>query len=317
MKEILITGSEGFVGQHLRTEMENAGYDVSGTTLNSDQADQEKKIFACDVTDYASLKELIEKLVPDFIIHLAAISAPARSFKEPQKTLEVNTIGTLNLLEAVKSVPNYSPRILIVGTSEEYGFVPEEHMPVTETEAFNPASPYSVSKLAAYHLSKIYYRCYGQDIIYVSAFNHTGYGQGLGFLTSEVAMQIAKIEKGLQEPIVYTGNVDSERDYTDVKDIVRAYRLLLEKGRSGERYNVCSGRSVSIKEVVEKLISISDIKIDHKVDPQRNRPSEMRILRGSHEKITNDVGWNPEITLDETLADLLKYYREINEQKMD
>jgi len=309
MKRALITGSEGFVGGHLLKELLENGYEVFGTTLKA-TPDTGSNIYVCDITNEEQIKTLLDELKPDSIFHLAAVASPAVSFKQPKFTFEVNTLGTMNILEAIRLIPDYNPRILIVGTSEEYGFVTPDQMPVTEATTFNPVSPYSVSKLATYYFSNVHVRSYKTDIVYAASFNHTGPGQLPGFISPDVAKQIVAIERGEQEPILYTGNLDAERDMSDVRDVVRAYRLIVENGKTGERYNVCSGKSIKVKKIVNHLIKLSNKKIKHKIDPARNRPSDMPILLGSHKKLTKETGWKPQISLKKTLEDLLNWYRE-------
>ncbi len=309
MKRVLITGSEGFVGTHLWTELEKNGYEVFGTALQNNFPKGNEKIIQCDITDEQSTSSLLSSLQPDYIVHLAAISSPAMSFKIPRKTLEVNALGTLNLLEVVRSISSFRPRILVVGTSDEYGPVKANQLPVTEASALNPVNPYSISKVAGYFLSKMYSHSYHMNIIYACAFNHTGPGQLQGFLASDVALQIVNIERGIQSNPLLTGNLDTQRDISDVRDVVRAYRLLLEKGISGEKYNICSGRSTPVLNVVEILTGLSSIKIERQIDPLKNRPSDMPIMYGSHQKITGLTGWIPTIPLEQTLKDLLEWYR--------
>lgn len=309
MKRALITGSEGFAGGHLWGELEKNGYEVFGTTLQFRDTDIKKKVFQCDITVKEDLKKVIGHLLPDYIFNMASQAAPSLSFKKPQLTFLVNTIGTANLLDAVREIPDYHPRILLAGSSDEYGIVSEKDMPVTEEQVLNPQNPYSISKVAAYYLMKVYVKSYQMNIIYASSFNNTGPGQLPGFLAPDVADQIIKIENGKQEPVLLTGNVDTFRDYTDVRDVVRAYRLMLEKGVSGERYNICSGKSISTEKIVETLIKNSTVKINHKVDPLRNRPSDMPAIKGSYQKLQKLTGWEPQLPLEQTLKDLLDWYR--------
>jgi len=198
----------------------------------------------------------------------------------------------------------------MIGTSEEHGFVPPELLPITEETPLNPINPYSISKTANWYIAKEYVRSFHFDIVYVTPFNHTGPGQMPGFLAPDVASQIVDIEKGIKEPVLMTGDLSSKRDISDVRDVVRAYRLLMEKGNSGERYIISSGKSISVDEIVKKLISFSKTKIEHRIDPTRARPSEVPDLYGSSKKLTNLTGWQPEISLDQTLQDLLNWYRE-------
>ncbi len=310
MKRALITGCEGFAGTHLWGELEKNGYEVFGTTLKEPGRGQEKTVYHADVTVKEDLKEIINNLLPDYIFNLAAQAAPSVSFKYPRLTIAVNTIGVANLLEVIREIPKYRPRLLLIGTSEEYGIIDAKDLPVTEDHPLNPISPYSVSKLATYHLCKIYSRAYDMDIVYASTFNNTGPGQLPGFLAPDVAEQIVKIERGKQKPLVLTGSLETYRDYTDVRDVVKAYRLLAEKGKNGERYNICSGECVSTKSVVETLIGFSTLNINHQVDPLRNRPSDLPVIKGSFEKIHKATGWKPEIPIEVSLKDLLESFRD-------
>lgn len=309
MKTILITGSEGFAGQHLWKELVENGYKVYGTALNIPEGGLPKNVFQCDIENESQIKSLIKKLKPDAIVHLAGQPKPGLSFFIPQKTFQVNTIGTLNLLEAIRSIEEYHPRILLIGTSEEHGVVPIDELPITEETPFNPINPYAISKLANWLLAKEYYRSFNFNILYASPFTHTGPGQGKGFISPDTASQIVDIEEGKHKPVIYTGDLTSRRDISDVRDVVRAYRLLLEKGRIGERYIISSGLSHKVEDIVDTLISMSKVKIIRKIDPSLTRPTDIPDLVGSHDKITRDTGWEPEIPLEKTLQDLLDWYR--------
>jgi len=309
MKEVLITGSEGFAGQHLWKELKNNEYHVSGTTLNAPEAGLPENVYVCDIQKQDDLFKLISEIKPEAIFHLAAQPKPGLSFNIPQKTFEINTIGTMNLLESVRAIPNYHPRIIMIGTSEEHGVIPSEKLPITEETPLNPINPYSISKTANWFLAREYVQSFNFDIVYATPFNHTGPGQSLGFIAPDIASQIVEIEKGMKEPVLLTGDLSSKRDISDVRDVVRAYRLLMEKGKTGERYIICSGKSVPMSEIVSKLISLSKVTVDHKIDPTRFRPSDIPDLYGSHEKLTQTTGWLPEIPLENTLQDLLDWYR--------
>lgn len=309
MKEVLITGSEGFVGGHLWSELKNNGYDVSGTTLNKPETGLPENVYVCDIQKQDEIRELIQKIKPSFIVHLAGQPKPGLSFNIPQKTFEINTIGTINLLEAIREIPDYRPRIILAGTSEEHGIVSPENLPITEETPLNPINPYAISKAANWFLAREYVRSFNFDIVYATPFTHTGPGQMPGFLSPDIASQIVEIEKGDKEPILFTGDLSSKRDISDVRDIVRAYRLLLEKGVSGERYIISAGKSLPVEDIVAKLVSMSKVKIELKIDPSRNRPSDIPDLYGSHEKLTQATGWEPEIPLEKTLKDLLDWYR--------
>ncbi len=307
MKKVLITGSEGFVGKHLWKELSENGYQVYGTQLKADVQDDSH--FVCDITKPEDLNKLVADLLPDAIIHLAAWSNPGSSFVYPQKTFEVNTLGTINLLEAVRAQSNYRPRILIIGSSAEFGIVSPQNLPITEDTPLSANSPYGISKIANWFVSLQYVTSYGFDIIYPTPFNHTGPGQGLGFLSTDIASQIVKMERGEQELVLKTGDLSPLRDMLDVRDVVRAYRLLLEKGETGQRYVICTGRSIPVSAVVDQLVALSTMKITKVTDPSKIRPSDMPEQRGNPQKIFNQTGWQPEIPLEKTLSDLLDWYR--------
>lgn len=308
MKTVLITGSEGFVGHHLWRELADNGYAVFGTDLQVKTGDA--KLFSCDVTEYGEIKKIIASLKPDVIIHLAAWSNPGTSFAHPQKTFEVNAIGTINLLEAVRTLENYHPRILVIGSSAEFGVVAKDKPPITEATPLSANSPYGVSKIASWFVVCQYVASYNLDIVYPTPFNHTGPGQGLGFLATDISSQIVKIENGEQKPVIKTGDLTARRDMLDVRDVVRAYRLLLEKGETGERYLICTGKSTPVKEIVDTLLSFSVVKISKEIDRDKIRPSDIPDQRGNHDKISQKTSWKPEIPLEQTLHDLLDWYRE-------
>lgn len=310
MKTVLITGSEGFVGQHLWHELETNGYRVIGTSLNPVVANDDRQVITCNILDNDQLKETIASIKADVVFHLAAQAKTGASFDRPQETININTVGTLNLLESVRNVGgDYRPRIFIIGTAEEYGHAEEKDLPIIESSSFRPLNPYAVSKLSNWFLSQIYVKSFGFDIIYPTPFNHTGPGQLPGFLAPDISSQISEIEKSGAEGVLVTGNLDAARDITDVRDVVKAYRLLIDTGISGERYIVCSGKAVPVVEVVNKLISLSKVKINHTIDPKKIRPTDNPILYGSFQKLNQATGWTPEIPLDKTLSDLLDWYR--------
>lgn len=308
-KKVLITGSEGFAGQHLINELINSGYEVYGTTFTPSNNQNKIKIFTCNIESQTELFTIINSIKPDAIIHLAGQPKPGLSFNIPQKTFQVNTIGTINLLEAIRSISDYHPRILMIGTSEEHGIVSRGALPITENTPLNPINPYAISKTANWFLTKQYVKSFNFDIVYATPFTHTGPGQSLGFLSPDVASQIVEIERGVKEPVIETGDLSSKRDIGDVRDVVRAYRLLLEKGKTGERYIISTGKSIPVSEIVEKLISMSKVKIELKIDNTRTRPTDIPDLIGSHDKLTELTGWQPEIPLEKTLEDLLNWYR--------
>jgi len=310
MKEVLITGSEGFVGQHLWKELELNGFKVSGTTLHSPKDGLPKNVFECDIENQEQISSLISKKRPEVIVHLAGWSNPGTSFSNPQKTIEVNVLGTVNLLEAIRKIDGYRPRVLGIGSAAEYGTVSLDNLPITEDTMLNPISPYGVSKVSAWYVYHQYFCSYKMDIIYATPFNHTGPGQLPGFLAPDIASQIVEVEKNIKDPVIITGDLSTKRDMLDVRDVVKAYRLLIEKGISGNRYLISSGNSISVSKVVDTLISFSKEKIIHKIDQNKIRPSDIVDQFGDSSKINKLTGWKPEIPLDKTLLDLLNWYRE-------
>ncbi|MDE5835254.1 MAG: GDP-mannose 4,6-dehydratase, partial [Ruminococcus sp.] len=272
--KVLIIGAGGFVGNYLIKELNNYGCEVHATYLPSENINQECFCHFLDVLKKDDVKKLTDELKPDVIYHLAAQSSVAVSWKKPQLTAEINIIGSINVME---SLPD-NTRLILIGSGEEYGFIRENACPIKETENLNPANIYAVSKVCAEMIGRIYHRAYNKDIITVRAFNHSGAGQAETFVISDFCKQIAEIEKGLKSPEICTGNLSAKRDFTDVRDIVRAYRLLGEKGVSGKTYNVGRGKAVSIEHILNTAIGLSAIPITHRLDPQRLRASDIPII---------------------------------------
>ncbi len=314
--KVLITGITGFVGSHLADFLlEKGDIEVYGIerwrsrTENIEHIKDRITLMGCDIRDASSVKKLIEKIKPDKIFHLAAQSFVPTSWHAPQETLTTNIIGELNVFEAVREL-GINPVIQIAGSSEEYGLVEENELPVKESNPLRPLSPYAVSKVGQDLLGYQYYKSYGLNIIRTRGFNHSGPRRGEVFVCSDFAKQIAKIEKKKQEPIIYVGNLEAIRDFTDVRDMVKAYWLATEKGKPGEVYNICSGKGYRIKEVLDILLSITKEKIKIKRDPKRMRPSDVPVLIGDNTKFRKVTGWKPEIPFEKTLEDLLNYWRE-------
>lgn len=248
------------------------------------------------------------KSKPDYIFHLAAQSFVPMSWRAPTDTMETNLIGTIHLFEAVRKL-KISPKIQFAGSSEEYGFVYPDELPIKEENPLRPLSPYGVSKLAADKLSYQYCISYGLHIVVTRGFNHIGPRRGDVFVTSNFAKQIAEIEKG-KEPVIHVGNLEASRDFTDVRDMVRAYLLALEKCQPAEPYNICSGKTIRIKDVLDMLLSMTDKQIEIRQDPDRMRPSDVDVLQGDCSKFKKQTGWKQTIPFEKTLEDLLDYWRE-------
>ena len=318
MEKVLITGITGFVGSHLaELLLSRKDYEVYGTirhnrspTVNIDHIMDKIRLESCDLTDASSIDRVVREVRPDYIFHLAAQSYVPYSWKNPNQTLTNNSSSTLNLFEAVIKA-KIDPVIQIAGSSEEYGMVYENEVPIKETNTLRPMSPYGVSKVTQDKLALQYFMSYKLKTIVTRAFNHTGPRRGDVFATSSFAKQIALIEKGKQEKIVH-GNLEAKRDFTDVRDMVKAYELAVLKCDSGEEYNICSGYegTFSIRIVLEKLIRLSKAEFKTEQDPERMRPSDVSILHGDCSKFKEKTGWKPEIPFDKTLEDLLNYWRE-------
>lgn len=262
-----------------------------------------------DITDAFSMKRVIAAVKPDRIFHLAAQSYVPGSWNAPAETLHRNIIGQVNLLEAVREA-EIDPLIHIAGSSEEYGDVLPEELPVKETNPLRPLSPYGVSKVAQEMLAYQYFRSYGLKTIVTRGFNHEGPRRGEVFVTSNMAKQIAEIEKGLKPPIIYAGDLSSKRDWSDVRDFVRAYWLVMEKGVPGEVYNIGSGVAREVREMLDILLGMTDANIEVRVDPTRLRPSDVKVLVADVTKFRKLTGWQPQIPFEQTLNDLLNYWRE-------
>lgn len=314
-KKALITGITGFVGSHMAELLLKEGIEVYGNsrwrskTENIEHIKDKIKLEEADLLDAHSLYTMVDKIKPDYIFHLAAQSFVQSSWSSPTQTLEVNIIGTAHLFEAVRKT-GLPIAIQIACSSEEYGKVLPDEIPIKESNPLRPLSPYAVSKLAMDYLGYQYYESYGLRIIRTRGFNHTGPRRGEVFAESNFAKQIALIEKGKKEPVVYVGNLEAQRDYTDVRDMVRAYLIAVEKCESGEVYNICSGTTWKIRKVLDFLISRAKVKVEVKNDPARMRPSDVEILLGDNSKFVKQTGWHPEIPFEKTLDDLLNYWRE-------
>ena len=256
----LIIGAAGFVGGYLISELSERGFEVSATKLPFETLSIESapkcRVFDLDVTDASATNKLITELRPDRIFHLAAQSSVKASWEKPELTLKVNVIGALNVLEACRALKETgaSPRVLMIGSAEEYGKVAPEECPIREDRTPTPKNIYALSKMTQNHLGNIYSEAYGLDIINVRAFNHTGPMQSATFVVADFCAQVARIEAGLQAPIISVGNLDAMRDFTDVRDIVRAYTMLSDNGKAGETYNVGSGKATCISDVLELII---------------------------------------------------------------
>lgn len=316
MKKAMVTGITGFVGSHLAEYLLTQDIEVHGTVRwrsnmeNIEHIRDRIHLIEADLRDAYSIQRAIEEVKPDYIFHLAAQSFVATSWHAPVETLDTNIRGCANLLEVVRR-SGCDPVIHIAGSSEEYGLAQPHEIPLKETNPLRPMSPYGVSKVAQDLLARQYHLSYGLRTVVTRGFNHTGPRRGEVFATSNFAKQIAEIERGIKGPVIYVGNLDAQRDFSDVRDIVRAYWLAVNKCQWGEVYNICSEKARTIRSILELLISMSPLSgsVEVKADPDRMRPSDVPILLGDCSKFKTQTAWKPEIPFEQTMEDLLNYWR--------
>lgn len=308
--KVIIIGAAGFVGKYLVKQLEHDyGCSVIITKMEHESfLIPGIKTYDLDVLNREAVYALLEKEKPDYIVHLAAQSSVALAWKEPKLTIEVNVIGCVNVLDAVRKV-GYSPRILLVGSGEEYGHAAAKQVPITEEAVLAPGNIYAATKACQNMIGKIYADAYQMEVMMVRAFNHIGPGQTERFVVSDFCKQVAEIEAGKKEPVMYVGNLSAKRDFTDVRDIVRAYSLLLKKGVRGEIYNVGSGKAVAIQDLLDKILELSDSNIRVETDVARLRPVDVPVIEADIEKIKQATGWKPEISLEDTLREVLAEWR--------
>ena len=317
MTKLLITGIAGFAGSHLAEYLlkENLG-EVHGLirTYNANQDNikgimDQITLHECDLSDAYSTTEVIKKVEPDYVFHLAAQAFVPKSWHAPQETISSNITGTVNLLEAIRKA-DIDPKIQFAGTSEEYGLVQPEETPITEENELRPMSPYGVSKVSMDHFGCQYHISYGLKVVVTRGFNHTGPRRGHVYVCSDWSKQIAEIEAGKRKPVMFTGNLEAKRDFTDVRNMVRGYYLAADKGKPGERYNIGSGKAYAMKEIQQMLFKMTDVEIENSPDPGRMRPSDVPLLLADYSKMKEATGWEPKIPFEQTLEELLNYWRE-------
>lgn len=306
----LIIGGAGFVGSylidHLRDECK---WSISVTKMQHENVNIKGiDIFDLNILVKDDISKLLKDIEPDYIFHLAAQSSVALSWKNPGLTIDVNIKGAVNLLDAVREL-DYRPRILLIGSGEEYGHINSDETPIREINATRPGNIYAATKVAQNLIGKIYSDAYQMDIVMVRAFNHIGPNQAPIFVVADFCKQVVEIEKGLKAPVIKVGNLSAMRDFTDVRDVVKAYALLMKKGKAGETYNVGSGKAVTINEILRMILSMSDVQISVEVDESKLRPVDVPIIEADVSKITNTIGWSKKIKLEETIADTLNYWR--------
>ncbi len=316
MKRVLITGINGFAGSHLANylvknnlaEVHGTIYGKTASIENIAGIKDKIKISECDITDSFSVENSIKESSPEIIFHLAAQAFVPESIKNPKETINTNIFGTLNVFEAVRK-NNLNATIHVASSGEVYGSAPEKELPLRETNALRPLNPYAVSKAAVDLFAFQYFKMYGLKTIITRAFNHAGPWQSDQFVVSNWAKQIAMIEKEKQEPIIKTGDQRNARDFTDVRDVVRAYWLVSNKGKTGEIYNVCSGKTITLKQLMAIFLKQAKKKIKVEVDASKIREQDIRPVRASYAKLKSVTEWKPEIPLQKTVADTLDYWR--------
>ena len=302
-RKALIIGCNGFVGRYLYAELESNGYDVWGADLKS----TDNRILALNLLNPDDVRNALLQVQPDRIFHLAGQADVKKSWEQPQSTFEINVIGTLNLLEAVRKV-GLAARILLVGSSDQYGTLGALGNDITESVPCHPRTPYAVSKMTQEAIGVLYAKAYQMHICMTRSFNHAGAGQKEGFMIPDFATGIVKVERS-EANCVKVGNLDAKRDFTHVKDVVRAYRLISEMGGLGEIYNVGSGRTYSAREILERLCTMTQCQIRIEQDPKKMRPSDTPVICCDYRKLTKDTGWKPEIGIDEILEEVMNEKR--------
>ncbi|HTK31077.1 MAG TPA: GDP-mannose 4,6-dehydratase [Candidatus Saccharimonadaceae bacterium] len=315
MRRVLVTGVTGFAGSHLvdymltRNDCQIFGIQRwRSRTENIEHFADKITLLECDLRDATSTRDTLEKVRPDWIFHLAAQSFVPTSWSAPTESLTTNILGQVNVFEAVRKI-GLQCRIQLACSSEEYGMVFPDEVPIKETNPLRPLSPYAVSKVTQDMLGYQYWMSFKVDSVRTRGFNHEGPRRGPVFVASDFAKQIADIEKGRKAPVLSVGNLEAKRDFTDVRDMVKAYWLALEKCEPGEVYNICSGTAWSIQKVLDHLLSLTKQKIEVRQDPARLRPSDVPILLGDNSKFVKATGWKPTIPFEKTLADMLEHWR--------
>jgi GDP-4-dehydro-6-deoxy-D-mannose reductase len=307
---VLVTGSTGFVGGHLVEQLtREPGLEVFSLDRRLEAVPPGvAHSWAADLGDGLAVREAVAEARPDAVVHLAAQSSPQRSWQHPSDTFRVNVGGLLNVLESLRGL-ELRPRVVVVGSSEEYGRITPADLPLREDAPLRPLTPYASSKVAQGVLALQYTLSAAIPTLRTRTFHHTGPRRGESFAESSFARQIAEIEAGLRPPVLQVGNLDAVRDFTDVRDVARAYRLLLDRGTPGEVYNVCSGVGVRIRDILGHLLALSRVEIEVRVDPARLRASDVPAVVGDPTRLREATGWVPEHSLRDTLAGLLDDWR--------
>lgn len=315
---ILITGFSGFVSKHFLALLNEKEPGSTVLGIDKKSPDFEFDLFPAisisfeniDLLDRITTDKILDKFQPEYVLHLASVSSVAQSWHTPVESFVNNTNIFLNLVEQLR-IKNNKCRILSVGSSEEFGEVTEAELPLTEEHPLKPLSPYAVARVSQEMLSKIYADGFSLDIIMTRSFNHIGPGQKEIFVISSFAKQLVQLAKKKEtDNILTTGNLTVIRDFVDVRDVVRAYYLLLKNGKSGEVYNICSGNGIILKEIVSKMSELLNLSVETKVNPSLVRPNENKKVIGSYQKIKRELGWEPEIPIEKSLKDIINYWQQ-------
>jgi len=310
-----VTGAEGFAGSHLAELLISEGFETSGVYYSEQSVEPVKdilstaKLVQCDVRDRDKLGRILSDAAPDIVFHLAALASVPQNERNRALSIETNVVGSCNLLDAVRDAAPEA-RTIMISSSEVYGKVTPEQLPLGEDADVRPANFYGVTKASLEMLSRLYATRYGMDIVILRPFNHIGPRQGTAFVCADFASQIAKIERRLMPPLMNVGDLTVERDFTDVRDMVKGYLLAARKARAGETYALCSGTAHRIQEVLDTLLRHAEVPIDVHQDPAKLRPSEIPVLVGNSEKFRQATGWLPKIPFDTTVRDTLDYWRQ-------
>lgn len=309
MKKGLVIGAAGFVGNYLIDEMHANGMEAYATKLPHEKFENPNAtVYDLDIMDKEAIVTLLFEVRPDYIFHLAAQSSVGLAWKNPGLTIDVNIKGSINVMDAIREL-FYKPRVLLIGSGEEYGHIRPGETPIKEDNLLRPGNIYAATKACQNMIGNIYSKAYDLELMMVRAFNHIGPGQAPLFVVSDFCKQVVEIEKGLREPVMMVGNLAAKRDFTDVRDVVKAYVKLVQAGVPGETYNVGSGNAKEIREILDMIISMSDKEIKVEIDPNKIRPVDVPIIEADITKINEITGWTPEIPLEQTIRETLDYWR--------
>lgn len=307
----LVIGGGGFVGPYLVRHLANdLKMEVTVTKMEREQvAIQDATVLDLDILDSRQIDEVLNTVRPDYIIHLAAQSSVSVSWDNPGLTVDINIKGSINVMDAVRKL-DYKPRLLLIGSGEEYGHIRPGECPIIEDNTLRPGNIYAATKSCQNMIGKIYADAYDMDIVMVRAFNHIGPNQLPLFVVADFCKQVAEIEKGMHKPVMYVGNLSAKRDFTDVRDVVKAYGLLVREGKKGEIYNVGTGQAIAIEDILNMILKHSTVDIEVRVDEDKLRPVDVPIIEPDITKITECTGWKPQIAIEQTIKETLDYWRE-------